>query len=156
MFRKDLRRLIFIIALVVVAVAALAFETFDVGVGSASFARGDENGPLGLELGLDLEGGVQLIYEAEDENVTKSQMEGVKDKIERRTNAFGVTEPSIQLLGSNRILIQLPGVEDVEEAKRLIGQTAQLEFKERICDDQGDPLCTDYQDQGIEGWPELL
>jgi preprotein translocase subunit SecD len=156
MFKKDLRRLVFIIVLVSVAVLALAVETFDVGIGSVSFARGDDDGPLGLELGLDLQGGVQLIYEAEDENVTKSQMEGVKDKIERRTNAFGVTEPSIQLLGSNRILIQLPGVEDVEEAKRLIGQTAQLEFKERICEDQGDPQCTNYQDQDIGLTGELL
>ena len=145
MFRKDLRRLVFIIALVSVAVVALLVETFDVGIGSFSFERGNEGGPLGLELGLDLQGGVQLIYEAVDENVTRSQMEGVKDKIERRTNAFGVTEPSIQLLGSNRILIQLPGVEDVEEAKRLIGRTAQLEFKERICTPAG---CDETQTTG--------
>jgi len=153
MFRKDLRRLVFIIALVSVAVVALLVDSFDVGIGSASFQRGDEDGPLGLELGLDLQGGVQLIYEAEDENVTKSQMEGVKDKIERRTNAFGVTEPSIQLLGSNRILIQLPGVEDVEEAKRLIGQTAQLEFKERICNDIN---CDTFEDRDIGLTGELL
>ena len=153
MFRKDLRRLVFIIALVSVAVVALLVETFDVGIGSFSLERGNEGGPLGLELGLDLQGGVQLIYEAEDENVTRSQMEGVKDKIERRTNAFGVTEPSIQLLGSNRILIQLPGVEDVEEAKRLIGRTAQLEFKERIC---SDPACTLFEDRDIGLTGELL
>ena len=153
MFRRDLRRLGFIIALVAVAVLALAVETFDVGVGSISLERGDEDGPLGLELGLDLQGGVQLIYEAQDENVTKDQMEGVKDKIERRTNAFGVTEPSIQILGSNRILIQLPGVEDVEEAKRLIGQTAQLEFKERICTDIA---CTQFEDRDIGLTGELL
>ena len=145
MFRRDLRRLGFIIVLITVAVIALAVESFDVGIGNASFARGDEDGPLGLELGLDLQGGVQLIYEAQDENVTNDQMEGVKDKIERRTNAFGVTEPSIQILGSNRILIQLPGVEDVEEAKRLIVQTAQLEFKERICSPAG---CDETQSSG--------
>ena len=156
MFNRDLRRMVGIIALVGVAFTALAVETFEVALGPVNFARGDQAAPLGLELGLDLQGGIQLIYEAEDENVTKSQMDGVKDKIERRTNAFGVTEPSIQLLGSNRILIQLPGVEDVEEAKRLIGQTAQLEFKERICADLGDPQCSEYQDQDIGLTGELL
>jgi preprotein translocase subunit SecD len=145
MFRRDLRRLGFIIALVVVAVLALVVNTIDIGIGSVNFQRGDKEGPLGLTLGLDLQGGVQLIYEAQDQNVTKDQMEGVKDKIERRTNSFGVTEPSIQILGSNRILIQLPGVEDVEEAKRLIGQTAQLEFKERICAPAG---CDETQNAG--------
>ena len=80
-------------------------------------------------------------------------MAGVQEKIERRTNAFGVTEPSIQRLGDNRILIQLPGVEDVEEAKRLIGSTGKLEFKERICPDAA---CTEFSDQDIGLTGELL
>ena len=61
---------------------------------------------------------------------TAEQMEGVMSIIERRVNAFGVTEPTIQLMGSNRILVQLPNI-DVEMAKDLIGETATLEFKER-------------------------
>ena len=66
-------------------------------------------------------------------NPTTDQMEGVLDTIARRINPFGVTEPVIQLMDNNRVLVQLPGVRDVEEVKRLIGQTARLEFKERRC-----------------------
>ena len=153
MFRKDLRRLGFIIVLMVIAVAVLAVETFDVGIGNFSLERGDEDGPLGLELGLDLQGGVQLIYEAEDENVTRNQMGAVRDNIERRINRFGVAEPTIQVLGERRLLIQLPGLEDVEEAKRLIGQTGKLEFKERICNN---PDCSDFEDIDIGLTGELL
>ncbi|MBI4339546.1 MAG: protein translocase subunit SecD, partial [Chloroflexi bacterium] len=66
-------------------------------------------------------------------NPTADQMEGVLNTIERRVNPFGISEPVIQLMDKNRILVQLPGVHDVEEVKRLIGRTAQLEFKERHC-----------------------
>ena len=66
-------------------------------------------------------------------NPTRDQMDGVLDTIARRINPFGVTEPVIQLMDNNRILVQLPGVRDVEEVKKLIGQTARLEFKERNC-----------------------
>ena len=66
-------------------------------------------------------------------NPTTDQMEGVLDTVARRINPFGVTEPVIQLMDNNRVLVQLPGVDDVEEVKRLIGQTARLEFKERSC-----------------------
>ena len=62
------------------------------------------------------------------------------DTIERRINPFGVAEPVIQRMGNNRILVQLPGISDVEEVKQLIGQTARLEFRERICID-GDIDC---------------
>ena len=153
MVNKDVRRLALIVILVALAAWALAVQTYSIDIFSFNFTRGDDDGPLGLTLGLDLQGGVQLIYEAVEEGVTASQMAGVQEKIERRTNSFGVTEPSIQLLGENRILIQLPGVEDVEEAKRLIGSTGKLEFKERIC---VDPTCTEFSDQDIGLTGELL
>lgn len=130
----------------------LSSTTLNLGLGDSRFERGG-SGPLGLKLGLDLQGGVHLIYEAEIENPTKSQMEGALNIIERRVNAFGVAEPSIQLMGTNRLLIQLPGVDDVEEAKRLIGRTAQLEFKERDC---LDPSCSQYEDQDIGLTGDLL
>ena len=130
----------------------LSSTNLNLGLGDSRFERGG-SGPLGLKLGLDLQGGVHLIYEAEIENPTKSQMEGALSIIERRVNAFGVAEPSIQLMGANRLLIQLPGVDDVEEAKRLIGRTAQLEFKERSC---LDPSCSQYEDQDIGLTGDLL
>ena len=153
MVNRDVRRLVFIVLLVALAAWGLAVQSYSIDIFSFNFTRGEDDGPLGLTLGLDLQGGVQLIYEAVEEGVTASQMAGVQEKIERRTNAFGVTEPSIQRLGDNRILIQLPGVEDVEEAKRLIGSTGKLEFKERICPDAA---CTEFSDQDIGLTGELL
>ena len=153
MVNRELRKLVLIVLLIAVAAWGLAVQSYSVDIFNFTFARGDEDGPLGLTLGLDLQGGVQLIYEAVEEGVTASQMEGVQEKIERRTNSFGVTEPSIQILGENRILIQLPGVDDVEEAKRLIGQTGKLEFKERIC---ANAACTDFSDLDLGLTGELL
>jgi preprotein translocase subunit SecD len=66
-------------------------------------------------------------------------MTSVLGKIERRANAFGVKEPIIQRQGENRILVQLPGEKNVDEAKKLIGQVALLEFKETTSDVSGQP-----------------
>ena len=92
---------------------------------------------LGLELGLDLQGGSHLVYQAVDSETgepiipRQEQMDSLKQSIERRVNASGLGEPIIQLLGDNRLLIQLPGVRDTKRAKSLIGETAQLNYKER-------------------------
>lgn len=92
-------------------------------------------GRQGLSLGLDLKGGSYLVYQADLTQKDPSQkdedaMVGVLGKIERRVNAYGVAEPVIQRQGVDRILVQLPGVKDVDEAKRTIGQVAELDFRE--------------------------
>lgn len=129
-------RTVIIIAVVVIAAGLiLGFQTFSVG----NFQRGSENTLLGLSLGLDLQGGSHLVYQTNlvDPNtgarveVTQDQMDALKLNIERRVNTSGLGEPIIQLLGSDRLLIQLPGLDDPERAKRLIGETARLEFKRR-------------------------
>jgi len=104
----------------------------------------DRFGRKGLTLGLDLKGGAYLVYEADlskkDPAQTVDQvMTSVLGKIERRANAFGVKEPIIQRQGENRILVQLPGEKNVDEAKKLIGQVALLEFKETTSDVSGQP-----------------
>ena len=104
----------------------------------------DRFGRQGLTLGLDLKGGAYLVYEADlskkDPSQTVDQvMTSVLSKIERRANAFGVKEPIIQRQGENRILVQLPGEKNVDEAKKLIGQVALLEFKETTTDLSGEP-----------------
>ena len=94
---------------------------------------------LPFNLGLDLQGGTQLVYEADVENIALADrgdaMESVRDVIERRVNAFGVSEPIIQVnRGANneyRIIAELAGVKDVEEAIKMIGETPILEFKEQ-------------------------
>src|SRR5579871_4147194 len=89
----------------------------------------------GAKLGLDLQGGTQLTLQADLSQVPIDQqstaMQGVLNVIERRVNAYGVSEPEIQQLGTDRIIVQLPGLKNTEEAKQLIGQTAKLEFKEQ-------------------------
>lgn len=105
---------------------------------------GDRFGRKGLTMGLDLKGGAYLTYEADLSKMDPTQtvdqtMTSVLGKIERRANAFGVKEPIIQRQGENRILVQLPGEKNVDEAKKLIGQVALLEFKEETLDASGQP-----------------
>lgn len=92
-----------------------------------------------FRLGLDLQGGTQLVYEADVTNIKEadrsSAVEGVRDVIERRVNIFGVSEPVIQVNktvnGSYRVIAELAGVKDVAEAIKMIGETPLLEFKEK-------------------------
>jgi len=89
-------------------------------------------------LGLDLQGGVDLVYQA-DLSGTEDKaaaMEGLRDVIERRVNMYGVSEPVIQIQGENKLLVELPGVTDIEAAKNMIGQTPYLEFAELKSDEE--------------------
>ncbi len=92
---------------------------------------------INLKEGLDIQGGSRLVYEAQMDKIAPSEklhaLESAKQIIERRTNLFGVSEPLIQSVTSQnsyRIVIELPGIRDIESAKNLIGKTAQLEFRE--------------------------
>lgn len=91
-----------------------------------------------IELGLDLRGGSHLVYQADVAQVPvsdrASSLDGVRDVIERRVNFFGVSEPVVQTskVGDNwRVIVELPGVTDVNQAIKLIGETPILEFKEQ-------------------------
>ena len=213
-------RIVMVLVILVVSVTSVAFNPIDISLLGLRLQRGSD-AVLGMRLGLDLKGGVQLIYQARgtqnvsitfqdpvdvdavravlislgktdvvveeagerdvivtvtfmrpeerdaqgdisrpsdqdamrqalEEQVGKievfpfpvlevpadptgDQMEGIMDIITRRINPFGITEPVIQRMDNNRILLELPGVGDVEEVKNLIGQTARLEFRERTC-----------------------
>ena len=90
-----------------------------------------------FHLGLDLLGGTQLIYNADVSQVPEAEradsLSGVRDVIERRVNAMGVSEPLVQnnQVGGNwRVLVELAGVYDVNAAIKMIGETPLLEFKE--------------------------
>jgi preprotein translocase subunit SecD len=90
-----------------------------------------------FSLGLDLQGGAQLIYRADVSQIAAGEeddaVEGVRDVIERRVNYIGVSEAVVQTNqagGEWRILIEIPGVTDVNTAIKLIGETPILEFKE--------------------------
>jgi preprotein translocase subunit SecD len=97
-------------------------------LGSHTFQR------QGFTLGLDLQGGTHLVLQADMTKAPNQDpaevLKGVIQVLDRRVNAYGVAEPVIQSQGSDRVIVELPGVKDIEEAKKLIGQTAQLDFRE--------------------------
>ena len=99
-------------------------------------------------LGLDLEGGLRVTLEAESndgEEVSADQIETARNIIERRVAGIGVSEPQVRTEtggdGSRRIVVEVPGVSDEEQVRRLVGSTGQLQF----IDPQGQQL-TDGQD----------
>lgn len=86
-----------------------------------------------LNLGLDIEGGVAVVYEAEKpEGVSEAEFSSLMDDalavLDRRINSFGLVEPQITKQGDNRIRVELPGYQDMTEAAGMIGKTAILEF----------------------------
>lgn len=121
MYRRDKITFFFILALFTFAILLLAWAPLGKALDRESFV-----------LGLDLKGGAYLIYQADLSQAENPEeaIKGVIDVIEKRINAYGVTEPVIRQMGRDRILVQLPGIEKVQEAKKLIGQTALIKFKE--------------------------
>src|SRR5688572_29347469 len=86
--------------------------------------------------GLDLQGGLQVVLEAQPvagQTIDAETLEGTRQTLERRINGLGVSEPLIQTRGSNQIIIELPGVADPQEALNIMQETALLE----IIDPQG-------------------
>jgi protein-export membrane protein SecD len=91
-----------------------------------------------FRLGLDLQGGTHLVYEADLSNVDpkeySSAMAGLRDIIERRVNFFGVQEPIVQTQksggGHYRLIVELAGIKDPDQAIQMIGRTPVLEFRE--------------------------
>ncbi|BBA79714.1 preprotein translocase subunit SecD [cyanobacterium endosymbiont of Rhopalodia gibberula] len=88
-----------------------------------------------LQLGLDLKGGAQLTIQVKPtgkiQNISPEDLEAQKVVLGNRVNALGVAEPIVQTLGQDKIVIQLPGVTDSQQAERVLGGTAQLEFREQ-------------------------
>lgn len=110
-----------------------------------------------FRLGLDLLGGTQLVYQADVSGVPDAEktdsVNGVRDVIERRVNGFGVSEPNIQTNrtsdGNYRVIVELAGIKDINQAIKMIGETPLLEFKEmstepaKLSEDQSKQLA-DY------------
>jgi len=84
-----------------------------------------------VNLGLDLRGGTQIVLEAQDtaEVTVDADVTGrTLEVLRRRVDAFGVAEPTLQVSGDRRIIIELPGLDDPDQALEVIGRTAQLTF----------------------------
>jgi len=98
-----------------------------------------------LKLGLDLVGGSYLVFEADTKGIDESKkteaLQSLRGVIESRVNLFGISEPNIQLSSfeqSDKIIVELPGIRDTQEAISLVGKTAQLIFLE--LNDEGNPV----------------
>jgi len=86
-----------------------------------------------IKLGLDLKGGMHVVLQVDKSKLSPEEAKDAVDRaleiIRNRVDEFGVTEPVIQKQGKDRLIVELPGLEDVERAQDLIGRTAQLEYK---------------------------
>lgn len=109
-----------------------------------------------FRLGLDLQGGIHLVYRADTSSLEQSEipssMSGLRDVIERRVNLFGVTEPVVQVEGSgeeDRLIVELPGITDIHQAIALIGETPYLEFKTQRPEEERDAMLKEYEETGI-------
>src|SRR5687767_14854062 len=113
---SDRRRSLFILLLVIGLIA-----------GSVAVISTKET-----KLGLDLQGGVQLIYEGQptpqQPTVTQEALDRALQIMRERVDAFGVAEPELQLLGAEQVEVNLPGVDDAGRAAQQVGSTAQLFF----------------------------
>src|SRR3989338_9082541 len=131
-----------------IAISLLLAGVFLAYFAGANFFRPDWFlGNIGYRLGLDLQGGAHLVYEADVSGIGSSEvsesMEGLRDVIERRVNAFGVTEPVVQVQksgDSNRLIVELAGVFDTDQAIQTIGQTPYLEFKTERAESERDKI----------------
>lgn len=111
---RDLRGIALVAVITIIAVVLISIPRVNVGAFGWEFTRGDDGTFLGLSLGLDLEGGAHLVYDIRNEDGSSpsaEDVESIRTIVERRVNEFGVSEPTVQLLGSppDRILIQIPG-----------------------------------------------
>lgn len=130
-----------IVALIAAAVYYLLPSLNFYGLSDEERTTMDQNAPeqlvdmhkRSLNLGLDLQGGIHLVLEVKTEGMEQQDAQDAvaqaQEVIRNRVDQFGVAEPTIQRQGENRIIIELPGVQDVQRAKDLVGQTALLEFQ---------------------------
>jgi len=89
--------------------------------------------PVGKKthLGLDLQGGLEIVYKAalpNGQTPSRDQLDQTIAIINRRVNGLGVTEAAVQIQGADQISVALPGIKNVDQAVRTVGQTAQLQF----------------------------
>ncbi len=108
---------------------------------------------LKFHLGLDLQGGTHLVYQSDlsqiKEEDRETALEGVRDVIERRVNMFGVAEPIVQTSKKDRLIIELAGIKDVNQAIKMIGETPLLEFKEEMNEEEKNEMREQFKDVEI-------
>ena len=127
-----MRRRLFTILGLIIALAGSAVYIDVPGTPGLPFSLGERDlRELELKRGLDLQGGLHVVLQADlapGKEISDGAMEAVRTIIENRVNALGVAEPVIQLEGNDRIIVELPGVSDPDEAIKLFKETGRLEF----------------------------
>ncbi len=107
-----------------------------------------------MRLGLDLRGGSQLTIQLKTSEevpvIDERVINAVQSVIENRVNGLGVSESVVQTIGQDQILVQLPGVSDPEQAERVLGGTAQLDFREQKPGTEGQLLAETQVKQELE------
>lgn len=149
--KKNLLTKVILILLLAVACGFISYPNSRLNFKIGNFSIDKK---FDLSLGLDLSGGSHLVFEADTSKLAADKkdkaIESLRNVIEKRVNLFGISESNVQTSefdGKNRIIVELPGINDPKEATNLIGQTAQLTFSELI----------DIPDQnGATPSPELI
>jgi protein-export membrane protein SecD len=127
---KSIRSLILIVVLTIFCIWVSLPDTQGIHIDTDGDRTNDINLNVQLSQGLDLVGGLRVLLQAElpTSAFTAEDLRQAANNVARRVNALGVTEPTVQVQGNNRILVELPGVDDAEVAIQTIRQTALLEF----------------------------
>lgn len=137
-------------------ISAIIVLLIGLGLGWFVATSNTENARFPFRLGLDLAGGTHLVYQADTSTVPEGEvrdaMSSLREVVERRTNLFGVSEPVVQteetFSGEHRLVVELPGVTDLDEAVRVIGETPLLEFRIQTIGDDGVAM---YAETGLSG-----
>jgi protein-export membrane protein SecD len=121
---------------------AIIMVFIGVGLGLLVYKTQDPNSNFNFKFGLDLDGGTHLTYRADTSAVSSGEVAGAMDSlrktVERRINIFGVSEPIVQVetggifsedKNDNRLIVELPGITEVDQAVAMIGKTPILEFR---------------------------
>jgi protein-export membrane protein SecD len=150
---SNLRWLIVVILLTAFSIWVILPDTQGIHIDTDNDGKPDINLNVKQQLGLDLVGGLRVLLTAQlpAGSFTVSDMQQTANNVAKRVNALGVTEPTVQVVGANRILVELPGVTDEQQAISTIQQTALLEFVDfsgmsgQIASLTGKKILTDYQ-----------
>ncbi len=121
---KTGKKKVFAVLVVIILIASWFISFF--GIGSKVGNLGEQ-----LKYGLDINGGVYVLLEADTKETGTELtqiMNQTKSVLENRVNAMGISEAQVSIEGNNRIRVEMPGVENAEEAIEQIGRTAQLQF----------------------------
>jgi len=135
---------------------AIVILILGLALGWFVYASQAENSRFPFKFGLDLAGGSHLVYHADTsavaEGEVKDAMSSLREVVERRINIFGVSEPIVQteqtFSGDHRLVVELPGVTDLQAAAELIGKTPSLVFRLQQAGEDG---VAAYIDTGLSG-----